>query len=97
MGHASMAGNEGVVHYDVLAASAGQAGNLPIVVNRVVPARQQVRAEIGQLAPVELDCSGDRTKIDPSAMVAAAGERPSAAQPIATGHALSFARWRIGR
>ena len=67
-----MIGYEGVVDDDVLAAGAGKPGNMPIVIDTVVLARQKERTKVGQLASIHIDTAGDSAKVHPAAMVAAA-------------------------
>ena len=54
-----MIGDKGVVDHDILAAGPGETGDMPVVVDPIIFARQQVRAEIGQLMAVDVDTAGD--------------------------------------
>ena len=89
--------NEGAVDHDILAASAGETGDVPVVVDAIVFTGQKKRAEVRQLTPLNLDTAGHRSQVDPGAMVAAAGKRPAATYTIAAGGALGLPGRRIGR
>ena len=72
-------GHERVFDHDILAARAAEAGHVPIVVDLIVAARDQKHPGVGRRAV--FDRRGNAAERCPLAIIAAAGERPAAAQP----------------
>src|SRR5690349_7040730 len=89
--------NERVRDYDILATGTGQAGHLPVIVDVIILAGQQERAEIRYFAALDLPPTRDCTQVHPTAMVTAAREGPAPTQAITAGRAFGLASRGIRR
>src|SRR5690242_4580608 len=73
--------HKGLVHDDIFAAGARETADKPIVIDFDVADRQQKKRAVMRRRSAGLCDKGAES--DPARMIAAAGERPSAAQHIA--------------
>ncbi len=93
----SIIGHERVFDHDVFAARAFEAGDVPVVLDTILPAQQQKGPEVGEVAAADVTGAGDSAQVHAFAVVAAGGERPTSRNLVPARNLLSLAGRIVGR